>query len=434
MRDEPGVTRRGLLASGGAAAAAALSGCVGLFGEDQPRERPSDAVTGWAWNEAAAALDGTDEPYEEQTGAGADVVIEPVEHDTLMEDLEAALASGTGGPDFSILEAVDAPKSLETGGLVDLSDRVDGDLREEFVDGAIASFSTADAVHAIPWDVGPVGVFYRRDVYAEHGIDPDSIETWDQFREAGTKLPDDVAMIDLPPNDLDGIWRMGFRQLGGQPFTEDGRVDVHSDTSLRVARTIERLVDAGVTADVESWGSDWYDAHESGAIVSLPAGPWMEPILTESMADTAGQWGVYALPAYEEGGNRATNWGGSGLCVPAHGASVDRAVDYVQWTLRSAEMQNTMYEEFGFFPALEAAYEADYYDAEVDFFDGQPIRRLFADLAPDVPAYRYTTDTPVVSEMMNQALREMVAGERSPEEAVQQAAERVAEETGRELA
>lgn len=434
MRNDRRTTRRRLLGTTCLAGTAALAGCAGLFEDGRSRETPSEIVTGWAWNEPARALDSTDEPYEEQAVADVDVVIEQVGHETLVEDLRSALVAGSGGPEFSILEAVDAPRFVETGGLADLSELADDDLQDEFVRGAWQSFDDGDAVHAMPWDVGPVAVFYRRDVYEEHGIDPTTIETWDEFREAGTTLPEDVAMINLPPNALDGVWRRGFRQLGGSPFTEDGRVDVHSSTSLRVARTIERLVDAGVTDDVESWGSAWYDAHGDGSIASLPAGPWMEWILVESMEDTAGQWGVYELPAYEPGGNRATNWGGSGLCIPAHADAADRAWDYVQWTLRSPEMQNAMYEEFGLFPALEAAYDADLYDEELEFFDGQRARRVFTRLAPDVPGYRYSVDTPVVSRVMNSALGEMVAGERSPREAVQRAAERVAEETDRELA
>lgn len=436
MRDDCRTTRRRLLGAGGLAGAAGLSGCLGfeLFDGGTSVDAPGEIVTGWAWNEPARALDSTDERYEDQADATVDVSIEQVDHETLVDDLRSALVAGSGGPDFSILEGIDAPQFVETGGLADLSARTDDDLQDEFVDGAWETFTSGDAVHALPWDVGPVGVFYRRDVYEEHGIDADSIETWDEFREAGTNLPDGVAMINLPPNDLDGVWRRGFRQLGGRPFTEDGRVDVHSEPSLRVARTIGRLADAGITDDVESWGSDWYDAHEDGSIASLVAGPWMEPILVETMEDTTGEWGVYALPAYEPGGNRATNWGGSGLCIPAHAESADQAWDFVQWTLRSPDVQNAMYEEFGLFPALETAYDADYYDEAVEFFGDQRARRVFARLAPDIPGYRYTVDTPVVSREMNSALRGMVAGERSPEEAVQRAAERIAEETDRELA
>jgi multiple sugar transport system substrate-binding protein/lactose/L-arabinose transport system substrate-binding protein len=441
MSKHRSLRRRRILRYAGTAGAAGLAGCIGT-GPGDDTETPTggssmgDEVTGWAWDVAAKSLDLTDEPYEDQVGGGVDVKIEQIGHSSLVDKFRTSLVSGSGAPDFSILESVVARSFIDTGGLADLSGRIDSSTKSEFVSGKWEAISQGDEVYAIPWDIGPVGVFYRSDTYSEHDIDPSSIETWDQFIEEGKKLPDDVYMNNMPPNDYDGVWRMQFRQLGGKPFTEDGKVNIHNDTSVRVAQNIKTMVEEGISNNVESWGSEWFELYGNGDIASLPAGAWMEGTLKDSLPDTSGSWGVYELPAYESGGNHATNWGGSNLCLPSQtdSAHADRAWDYMEWAMTSSEMQNDIYSEFGIFPAYEPAYESDIYDAEVEFFGGQKIRQIFAELASDVPGYRYTVDTPAVTDAMNKYLSQMVAGDVSPSEAVQKAAEQVANNTDRELA
>jgi multiple sugar transport system substrate-binding protein/lactose/L-arabinose transport system substrate-binding protein len=383
----------------------------------------------------ADALSSTVEAYNAQTD-GTAVAIERIEHAAMIDEFRPALSAGAGGPDFALLESVAAQSFVATDGLVDLGKRITPELREQFVPGKWDAISRGDRIYALPWDFGPVTVFYRRDSYEEHGIDPADIETWSDFVAAGEKLPDDVAMTNLPPNDLDGIWRLQFRQLGGRPFTEDGEVNIASEASFRAVQNIERIADADVAESLQSWGNDWEQALEDGSIASVIGGAWMEQTLEALAPDTDGNWGVYKLPAFEVGGNRASAWGGSNLCIPeqSNTARMDQAWEYVEWFTTTPDVQNQLYEEFGVFPALRAAYESSYYDQAVDFFGGQPIRRVFAEVAAAAPGYRYTVDTPAVSSAMNNVLERMIDGEFSAREAVDRAAQQVATQTGRDVA
>lgn len=440
MAKDRTINRRTMLRYTGLAGAAGLSGCIGTGsqsnGDGTPTPEMAGEVTGWAWDVAAKSLDLTDEPYENQAGSGVDVNIKQIGHSSLVDKFRTSLVSGSGAPDFSILESVVAPSFIDTGGLADLSGRISSDVKSDFVSGKWEAISSGGSTYAIPWDIGPVGVFYRRDTYEEHGIDPTSIVTWDQYIEEGKKLPDGVYMGNMPPNDYDGVWRMQFRQLGGKPFTDDGKVNIHSDKSVKVAQNMKKMVDAGVVNNVESWGSEWFNLYGNGDIASLPAGAWMEGTLKDSLPKTSGNWGVYKLPAYEKGGNHATNWGGSNLCLPSQTDSdrAARAWDYMEWAMTSSEMQNKIYKNFGIFPAYKPAYESDLYNKEVEFFGGQKIRQTFVELASNVPGYRYTVDTPKVTDAMNKFLGQMVDGKLSPEEAVQKAAEQVVSNTDREMA
>jgi multiple sugar transport system substrate-binding protein/lactose/L-arabinose transport system substrate-binding protein len=145
---------------------------------------------------------------------------------------------------------------------------------------------------------------------------------------------------------------------------------------------------------------------------------------------------VFKPPAIESGGSRATNWGGSNLTIPAQvdDETARRGWDYMQFALGRPESQLTMFREFGIFPALESTYDSEAYDEPHAFLDGQPAGRLFADIAPEINPYRYTTDTPEVTKAINTHFRDMMAGDKTPKEAVDAAAQQVADRTDRDLA
>ena len=455
--DRKSVGRRNVLKGAGLAGLAGLAGCVGT-GDPSSDSTATQASGGstdaggsttttaaqaamaqsaevWGWDVAAKALNLLDEPYEEANGG--DVSINQIGRSDLKDKFKSTLLSGSGAPAASMMESVDAASWVDTGGLRDISGWLDeAGIKGDFVSGKWGPLEKDGGTYALPWDIGPVGTFYRRDVMDEYGIDVESVETWDQYIEEGKKLPEDQYLLNLPSNDYDGLWRMMFRQSGGQPFTQNGAVNIASDKSLQVARILKRIRDSGVANDLASWSSSWFTAFGDGTTASLTAGAWMEGTLKAELGDTSGNWGVFKPPAVESGGSRATNWGGSNLTIPAQVSEekAKRAWDYMAYALGREESQLTMYREYGLFPALETTYESEAYDDPHAFLDGQPAGRMFAEIAPNIKPYRYTIDTPEVTKAINTHFRDMMAGDKTPKEAVDAAASQVADRTGRDLA
>ncbi len=420
-----------------AAGLAGLAGCGtgDQSGPDGSNGDMASSATAWSWDVAAKALDTVDEPYEEEHGG--DITVEQFGRSNMKDKFRSRVLSGSGAPAVATMESVDAAAWVDTGGLRDIGDWIDdAGIRDEFVSGKWGPLTKDGGTYALPWDVGPVAAFYRNDVADEHGLDMDGIETWDEFIAEGEKLPDDVAMLNLPPNDYDGVWRMMFRQLGGLPFTDSGAVNINSEKSLRVARQMKEAHDAGITSSVASWSSEWFSRASEGTITTILSGAWLEGTLKSEVGDTAGKWRVMRPPAYESGGNRATNWGGSNLIIAdqVSEAKARRGWDYMQFALGTKEQQVTMYEEYGLFPAYKPAYESDVFDQGSEFLGGQAAGRLFAEIAPNIPTYKYTTDTPEITKAINSEFDRMINGQISPKEAVDTAAQQVADRTGRDLA
>ncbi|WP_254546005.1 ABC transporter substrate-binding protein [Halomarina pelagica] len=449
-RGRRAVERRSILKGLGGAGLAALAGCIGTGdapgsgdgggdggggGNSSAGGEMAKRIEAWGWDVAAKSLGITASAYEKEADATVDV--KQIGRSDMKDKYKSRLLSGSGAPAVAMMESVDAAAWVATGGLRDIGGWIEeAGLRDAFVSGKWEPLTKEGKTYALPWDIGPVGTFYRNDVLEQHGVDVSNVETWDQFIEEGKKLPDGQYMLNLPSNDYDGLWRMQYRQLGGQPFTEDGKVNLDNETSVRVARNLKRIHDSGIADDKASWSSAWFSAFKSGSIAALNAGAWMEGTLRAELPGTSGKWRVMKPPAFEAGGSRATNWGGSNLVIAdqVEEAAARRGWDYMKFSLGTKEMQLAMYEEYGIFPALKAAYEADQFDRKNEFFGGQRSGRLFAEIARKIEPYRFTTATPEVTKAINAHFGSMMGGTLSPEEAVAKAAKQVADRTGRELA
>ncbi|WP_434523239.1 extracellular solute-binding protein [Halorubrum sp. AS12] len=330
--DLPEERRREFLSALGVAGIAGLAGCsVDTGGESSDDASGSsddsgessddsggsaepemaDSITYWAWNVAARAMDDAASDLPDDVGVpsyeaeneGATITVEELGDNVHEQRFQTAVTSGTGAPDLTALQNYDMLTYASQDSLTDVTDRIEeAGIREDIVAGKWRAVQYGGQDFGLPWDLGPTGMYYKRDQYEDAGIDPDAIETWDDFIEEGQKLPDDAAMINLPQSDeLPQFWRMLFRQLGGQPVTEDGAVNIHSEESVRVAQLIADLQDSGITRTVGMWSSSWFTAFAEGTIATLPSAAWMDGTLRAELPDTAGNWGVYKLPAFEEG-------------------------------------------------------------------------------------------------------------------------------------
>lgn len=411
------------------------AGCLSGDDNDDTARQPADSVEVWGWDVAADALQITASEYE--SAHDSTVTVTEFERPALKSEFQEALEAGEAAPEVAMLETIDAPETIDSsGGLRDLSDWIeDAGLRSAFIESAWASVDIDGGTYAMPWDIGPVVVYYRRSIYEEYGIEPTDIETWSDFVSAGKNLPDDIALLNLPPGDLNGQWRTLCRQQGMQPITEDGKINIASEKSRRSAAVLNDLHQAGLTTRYTGFTEQWAQAYEDDEIASLLSASWMVGTMQTEMPSTAGDWGVFRIPAFDPGGRRASNWGGSNLLIPEQidEETARRAWEYITWSVARKDMQVLMFQRFGLFPTLEAAYEDPIFDEEVAFFDGQQVRQIFIEVAEEIPRWRFTTATPTISNAIDAELKRMLDGKQTPQQATETAAETVANETGREV-
>jgi lactose/L-arabinose transport system substrate-binding protein len=122
--------------------------------------------------------------------------------------------------------------------------------------------------------------------------------------------------------------------------------------------------------------------------------------------DTAGDWGVFRIPAMRPGGIRVSNMGGSTLSIPSQSEHPQEAWKFIEYALCTVEGQVAQYRTFGIFPAYLPALKDPYFDQPDPFFGGQKIHRLFATDIDKIPAVTRTREWNDADRMMRQRLSE----------------------------
>lgn len=396
-------------------------------------------VTVWAWNIAAKSLEAVVPEFNKQY-PNVKVTVQDVGRLDVYDRLTTGLQGGGAGlPDVVAVESdrMDVYTAAFPEGFADLTSRAEK-YKAQFDPSKWAQSEVNGTIRSIPWDSGPTGLWYRVDYFEQAGVDPKSIETWDDLIAAGEKINAATdGRVKLLPVDIvadDAGYRMMTNQLGVCCyFNPDGTINLTSEASVKALTTLKMINDKGLIANIQGWDGV-VGATKNGDVATVPFGVWYSGTIIDQAPELSGKWDVMMLPAFEPGGNRAANLGGSTLAIPASTKNLDAAWAFVEFALATDTGQNTMMQQFGIWPSYIPAYEAEFYDQPVEFFNNQPIWQMFADQVADIPAATYTKDYTKGQAVLASAQAKVLSQGVDPATALQEAAEELANQTGREIA
>jgi len=359
------------------------------------QDTPSGEITVWSWNIAAASLESVVEGFNAEY-PDVTVIVEDLGNQQVFDrTLAACAAGGQGLPDVVSIENQEAEifwaqfpdcfANLRDLGYTD-------EVASRFPDFKRTELEVGDVAYAMPWDSGPATVFYRRDFYEQAGIDPASIETWDDFIAAGEQLQEALDGVRMTQANLNGDTEF-FRMIANEQdcffFSGDGQeITVNQPGCVAALETVKKLNDAGVMG-----AADWGEKIQSMAASTVATqifGGWYEgTVRTNVPEEQSGNWGVYRIPTVNDG-PRAANIGGSSLAIPAASENKEAAYAYIEYALATEDGQLTMLREYGLVPSLLSALEADYVAQPLEFWGGEPIWQTILGTLGEVPPVRGT--------------------------------------------
>jgi len=308
----------------------------------------------WAWSTAAGSLDSLIPTFNERY-SNVGVKINMTGSNTTILRLMLSLSSGMGAPDVSQIEIINAPRYIATGRLTDLTP-VAAQYAGDFVPASWGNCTFDGRVYAIPWDLGPCAVYYKRHLFSRYGIDPSTIETWSDYVAAGKLLVErsggETKMLALPGSYVSTMFEILIQQNAGQVFDDAGRIAVDSPESHQVMAVLKATIESGIAANTPMFSQAFLSSLGSDAVATYPMAAWFGGFIKDNAPGTSGDWGLFRLPALEPGGLRASTAGGSVLIVPEQCTQKDAAWAYVQYMLCNEEMQIAQYRNFDLFPAL----------------------------------------------------------------------------------
>ncbi|MBO1414049.1 ABC transporter substrate-binding protein [Streptomyces sp. FH025] len=399
---------------------------------------PSGTLTGkitiWSWDVAAKAMQRLGKTFE-QTHPGTTVEVVDIGYDNAYDKITVGLGAGSGLPDILTIEGGRLPTYIGNfpNALVDLTNRA-GNLKSQYSEAAWRTVTDAKGrVFALPWDSGPCGLFYRRDHFQQAGIDPASLNTWDDYLTAGTTLKAATGKKLLILDAKQDTFLSLLLQQQGQAWFTDGKVAVATPAAERALTLMKQLVDRDLVDFENGWDGLVSGTHD-GKASTTPIAAWWDGTLTTEMADLSGKFGVLPLPAFTPGGTRTSNNGGSTLCVTAQSRNPETAWAFISFLLADKANQASMMQHEGLFPAYLPALDDPYFQQPAPYYGGQPAMKLFAELARTIPTVERTADDAKAGDIVTTAVNQVLHNGADPGSVLRSAARQIATATGRQSA
>ena len=354
-----------------------------------------------------------------------DVVYEPVADD-FQQVLLNSLSAGTAA-DLFYMDIFWARSIIEEG-LVEPLDSylADSDSlkADHIVDNLLDGFTHEDQLYGIPKDFNSLAVFYNKDLFDIAGVEyPSDDDDWNDFQEkmaAVTDFADEFEGLALAPS----FERMGAFSYatGWEKFDDEGMTNLLDDRFVESFEWYTDLKEAGhgvLPADI---GVDWGGgALAQGNVAAAIEGAWIIGFLRDQAPNM--EYGTAKIPMNPETGER-----GNFIFTVAWGMNAESDVKdeafRVMELLNSPEAQQWVLERGLAIPSREALVDNEYFEQD----DQEALANLTVfESASDgyVYPFEFREYGGEWMDPINTALNEVMTGQKTLEEALEEAQERM---------
>ncbi|SFQ40831.1 ABC transporter substrate-binding protein [Salibacterium halotolerans] len=364
------------------------------------------------------------------TGVGQEVFYEQVEEFNESQDdivvkteyvpfdqIKQQLSVGsTGGelPDIVNIDHVDNAALASQGVLADITDKVDewGEA-ENFLEGPLNSTVYEGSHYGLPYTSNTLGLFYNEDLLEEAGFS-EPPETWEELEEVAGAFSED---------DVDGFGIAGERSEESTfqfyPFLRSAGADYNnldSPEAIEAMSFLDGLLEQGyMSSDVVNTAQDGLtNRFTTGDLAMMINGSWnIERIMEENPSMN---WQVAEIPRAEE---HASVIGGANLSI-VKGANEEPAWEFMKWLMDPEQLESYAADSGVFPPRQDILDESDHWDEDEYLSSFVPMME-YADARGPSPNW------PDISESIQLAIQESFTDSKTPEEAMNDAADKVSE-------
>lgn len=285
---------------------------------------------------------------------------------------------------------------LEDVGFVDLTDRIHEEGLDEVINTpSFSPWMKAGRIFGLPHDVHPVLLAYRADIIEdEFGIDPSTVQTWDEFFDKLRPLVDDLDGDGRPDRYILNLWETQFdtieallMQGDGGLFDADGRLTIATERNAELlCRMIPWVTGPGrVTADTPNFSASGNRLRLEGFVLAEVMPDWLAGVWKLDLPSLGGKVKLMPLPAWEPGGRRTTVMGGTMLGVTKRCADFETVWGFAKELYLSPALAERLFRETNIISPVRTLWDEPYYAEPDPYFSGQPSGLLFIEQAPHVP-------------------------------------------------
>ncbi|MEO7413279.1 MAG: extracellular solute-binding protein [Opitutaceae bacterium] len=347
------------------------------------------------------------------------VDIQEVEINAMRRRLQAAFLAGTEVPDLvevpdNIANYINGP--LKDIGFLDLTDWVkEKKLDERIVASRFSLYTTRGRIFALPHDVHPVMLAYRADIVEDQlGIDVSTIKTWDDFVAMGRKVTKDLDgdgtpdryALELSVERRSAYLQVLMSQRGDSLFNSAGEVAFDNERMAELlVWYVSQLRGPNRIAFNTGEGQPMWRAMMDGLVLFYFMPDWRTRQVEQWAPGLEGKMKLMPLPAWTPGGIRTSTWGSTGLGLPKRGRNPELAKKLAEFLYTEISDGGAAWSGLHILPPSRDAWQQPEFEKPSAMFRGQPFMKLYAQLAPDVPAVPVTPFQTKAENALNQVFQ-----------------------------
>ena len=168
-------------------------------------------------------------------------------YDELHSKTQAAFAAGNA-PEVTQNEIASIETFAKSGMTQDLTAFVEEDADEvdmdDFNPGLMGNSYVDDKLYGLPYLRSTPIVYINKTMFEEKGIDPASIQTWEDFQSAAENLTDDEHVGISTPVDI-WFYEAFVAQAGGEMVNENGEIAFNGEGGVEALNLWKEMVEAG---------------------------------------------------------------------------------------------------------------------------------------------------------------------------------------------
>jgi len=321
-------------------------------------------------------------------------------NESLQQRMLAAFLSDTPSADLIEIERNFVPQAftgpIEDVGFIDLTNKLKTEgIYDRINEPSFSPWSSRGRIFGLPHDVHPVMLAYRSDIFEAAGIDLSSVRTWNEFAQVVRPLVAD-RNGDGTTDYVISLWATGayrdpvetlILQAGGALFDESGQMRIDTQVNARVLATLASWMVGPdrIAVDAPEFDPSANKMRLDGRVLVAIMPDWLCGVWQKDMPKLSGKLKLMPLPAWEPGGRRTSVWGGTMLGIAKTTEDPQGAWAVAKHLYLSEALAERLFKSNGIISPVKSYWDRDFYDAPNEYFNGQPVGRMYIQLAPDIP-------------------------------------------------
>lgn len=373
-----------------------------------------------------------------QANPNIDVEIEYVSYDALHDKIITAMTSTPPAYDVFLVDDIWYAEFADKGYVLDVTDRIPQSTKDNVFDAAWLITTVDGKTYGMPWLLDQKYFYYNEKILSDAGISAPP-QTWEELLAQAQTIKDQ-GLVEFPV-----VWSWGQAEAaicdwvtllygdGGTILDADGNPAFNNDKGVQTLTWMKQTIDDGLTnpASVSYVEEDVRNVFSQGNAAFALNWNYMYDLVNfnPDESQVTGQIKMSLMPAFANSGVKSATIDGSmGFSVAATSPNSDAGWKYVEF-LTSEDVQNRYSAHL--LPIWKTSFQGEagqklesYSDVTavtVPMFNEQ---FPYSTVRPKVPYY------PEASKALQLALQQALTGQLSPQDALNQAAQKWVELQG----